>query len=277
MYVIAMVDYFTKVAELYPVEDKSAMTVARAFYHAWICRYGVPEKLTSDNGSEFQSDFTHMVQRLGIEHIYTSANHPSTNGAVERVNQTIKRMLTSHFNEHPTNWLDSLPQMLFSYMRSPHRSLDFLCPSDMLLGFLPKIPIAVRDVVIAHVEAASPAEYVIGLQDHLRNQYNHIKTVLDRQITNNILSSMDPPKRKNPDLNVGDLVLEVAPGRGPLQTNTRGPFLIVDLDDSRTHATLSTGTTQFKDARLFNRYTSHLVLFKAKPPAAALGGETERR
>ncbi len=52
-----------KVAELHPVNDKSAMTVARAFYRAWICRYGVPAKLTSDNGSEFQSDFTHMVQR----------------------------------------------------------------------------------------------------------------------------------------------------------------------------------------------------------------------
>ena len=31
VYVVAMVDYFTKVAELHPVNDKSAMTVARAF------------------------------------------------------------------------------------------------------------------------------------------------------------------------------------------------------------------------------------------------------
>jgi hypothetical protein len=104
-------------------------------------------------------------------------------------------------------------------MRSPHRSLDFLCPFEMLLGFQPKIPIAVRDVVIGHVEAASPTQHVTGLQDHLRSQYDHIKTVLDRQITRNILSSMDPPTRRNQDLNVGDLVLEVAPGCGPLQTN----------------------------------------------------------
>ena len=182
-------------------------------------------------------------------------------------------MLTAHFNEHPTNSLDSLPQMLFSYMRSLHRSLDFLCPFEMLLGFQPKIPIAVCDVVIGHVDAASPAEYVIGLQDHLRSQYDHIKTVLDQQITQRILNSMEPPRQKNQDLNVGDLVLEVAPGRGPLQTNTRGPFLIVDLDDTKTYATLSTGQTQFKDARTFNRHTGHLVPFKAKPPAAALGGE----
>jgi hypothetical protein len=64
VYVVVMVDYFTKVAELYPVTEKSSLTVARAFYHAWICRYGVPQKVTSDNGKEFASHFHHMLQAI---------------------------------------------------------------------------------------------------------------------------------------------------------------------------------------------------------------------
>jgi Integrase zinc binding domain len=50
VWVVVMVDYFTKVAELAPVENKTALTVARAFYTSWICRYGVPEVVTTDKG-----------------------------------------------------------------------------------------------------------------------------------------------------------------------------------------------------------------------------------
>jgi hypothetical protein len=262
-----MVDYFTKVAEIRPIMNKVALTVAQVFYDAWICRYGAPARITSDNGTEFQSDFKHMVARLGIEHIFTSANHPSANGAVERVNQTIKRMLMTHFNEHPTNWTKTLPQMQFAYMRSPHDSLDFLCPFQMLMGFSPKLPLPVSEVIVGMVDA--PAQYVLGLQDRLRCQQDQIKLVLDRKANRNILARLRGRKRHNKDLNVGDLVLEVAPGRGPLQTNTRGPFLIVGLDDGKTHATLSTGQTHFKEARLFKRHTSHLVLYKPKPLPAS--------
>ncbi len=160
--VVAMVDYFTKVVELSPIKEKSALTVARVFYNAWVCRYGVPAKLTSDNGSEFRSDFTHMVQRLGIEHVHTSANHPNANGAVEWVNQTIKRMLTAHYNEHPTDLLDSLPNKLHSYMRSPHDSLGLLLFRCSWV-FCPRCLFQLEKWSLIRLMRPRPPKYVVGL------------------------------------------------------------------------------------------------------------------
>jgi hypothetical protein len=60
-HVVIMVDYFTKAAEFAIVYDKSAATVAKAFYHSWICRYFVPAYVTSDNGHEFESEFVHLL------------------------------------------------------------------------------------------------------------------------------------------------------------------------------------------------------------------------
>jgi transposase InsO family protein len=65
--------------------------------------------VTTDNGGEFQSDFKHLLSRLGIHHINTSANHPNANGVIERLNQTIKRMLIAHHGDYPNNWIESLP------------------------------------------------------------------------------------------------------------------------------------------------------------------------
>jgi cleavage and polyadenylation specificity factor subunit 1 len=90
VFVVIMIDYFTKVAEWVPADNKQPITVARAFYDNWICRYGAPSVITTDNGGEFKADFTHMVSRLGTYHVYTSANHPSANGVAERLVRSAK-------------------------------------------------------------------------------------------------------------------------------------------------------------------------------------------
>ena len=109
LWIVCMIDYFTKVVEIVPIAHKDAQTVANVFYYHWVCRYGVPNCLTSDNGTEFLTHFSHLVSRLKIKHIRTSVNHPSANGAVERFNRTLKESMTKFFNDHPSNWVETLP------------------------------------------------------------------------------------------------------------------------------------------------------------------------
>jgi hypothetical protein len=66
VYVMLCIDYFTKVAEMTPIDDKLPTTTAHAFYNSWICRYGTPAVVTTDNGPEFLGEFVHMLSRLGI-------------------------------------------------------------------------------------------------------------------------------------------------------------------------------------------------------------------
>jgi hypothetical protein len=260
VFVVIMIDYFTKVAEWVPVENKQPITVARAFYDHWICRYGAPSVITTDNGGEFKADFTHMVSRLGIYHVYTSANHPSANGVAERLVRSVKTMLTTHFNEHPADWMSALPMMRLAYMCRPHSSLNGLAPCEMLFGFRPKLPLAVSDVLINSFCAAIPftdGEYFHQLQHKLNLLREDAVLALDQNMHNNIMAKMKKgDKKPNRDIKEGDLVLEITPVSGPLKTNLKGPFLVVRLNHSQNIALLKTGHTQHRVARYFKR--SHI-------------------
>ena len=60
-HILVVLDYFSKVAEFVPITSKEAVVVAQHFYNQWVCRYGVPSLLTSDNGTEFAAEFAHML------------------------------------------------------------------------------------------------------------------------------------------------------------------------------------------------------------------------
>eukprot|EP00884_Botryococcus_braunii_P019638 jgi/Botrbrau1/6358/Bobra.0098s0017.1 len=142
---------------------------------------------------------------------------------------------------------------------------DLGCISDpeMLYGYMPKLPLAVRDVLVNVAEALSPEHHVCKLQDKLRKQYDLVARALDNAMHKNIIGQAHKLRRKTKctDLEVGDLVLEVANIAGPLQTGLKGPFKIVSLNDTKTIAVLETGHTRFKERKSFKRHTSHLVKY----------------
>ena len=49
-------------------------------------RYGLPEVLVSDNGTQFKNPkFARFTRDNGIQHIFTPPYHPASNGAAESV------------------------------------------------------------------------------------------------------------------------------------------------------------------------------------------------
>ena len=95
-YIMVITDSFSKYTELAAIPDKTAVTVAKAFFESWICRHGVPVMIISDRGKEFlNSVMVDLCGYLGINHNATSSYHPQTNSQAETYNKTMIRYLSS--------------------------------------------------------------------------------------------------------------------------------------------------------------------------------------
>ena len=61
-------------------------------------RNGIPKQLVSDNGPQFcAEEFRQFMKNNGIEHIRTAPYHPASNGAAERLVQTLKQSLRASY------------------------------------------------------------------------------------------------------------------------------------------------------------------------------------
>ena len=80
-YVLVLADYYTKYVEAYAVPDERAETVARKLVDEFICRYGVPHEIHSDQGRNFESNvFQQMCRLLGIKKTRTTPYNPKSDG-----------------------------------------------------------------------------------------------------------------------------------------------------------------------------------------------------
>jgi transposase InsO family protein len=83
-YVLAITDVFTKWVEAFPTKSTDTETLATILTNEIVCRYGVPEKLHSDQGANLTSKMIQsLCEKLGIKRTQSSAYHPQGNGQVE--------------------------------------------------------------------------------------------------------------------------------------------------------------------------------------------------
>ena len=52
--ILSIIDGLTGLSEAVPIEDQRAVTFAHSLYAEWISRYGVPEQIHSDRGTQFE-------------------------------------------------------------------------------------------------------------------------------------------------------------------------------------------------------------------------------
>ncbi|XP_075743965.1 uncharacterized protein LOC142802803 [Rhipicephalus microplus] len=102
-----------------------------ACIHELFCRFGFPETLVSDNGSQFISaEFRAYLKHRGIRHVRTAPYHPSSNGLAERFVQTLKSALRKI---SPRSASEELADFLLAYRNTPHATTGE-APSTLLLG-----------------------------------------------------------------------------------------------------------------------------------------------
>jgi hypothetical protein len=97
------------------------------FIKSSICKFGVPNRIITDNGSQFTSGaFQGYCEDLGIQICYAFVAHPESDGQVERANaETLKGLKTHTYDglkKHGKKWIDELPCALWGNWTSPGRA-----------------------------------------------------------------------------------------------------------------------------------------------------------
>jgi hypothetical protein len=139
-YIMVITDAFTKYVELIALPNKEAETVATALFNRWICRYGVPLEIITDQGKEFVNLLSEELWKLlGVIHNTTTAHHPQCNAQAEVANKTIAKYLSGFVDETTLDWELYLAPLMFSYNTSFHKSIQ-TTPFFLTFGMLPRMP-----------------------------------------------------------------------------------------------------------------------------------------
>lgn len=88
-YVLTFQDELSKFTLAVPIGQQDAMTIARAFVEEIILKFGIPQTILTDQGSNFMSEvFGNVCKLLKVKKIKFTAYHPQTNGALESTSGT---------------------------------------------------------------------------------------------------------------------------------------------------------------------------------------------
>uniref|UniRef100_A0A673JMS7 Integrase catalytic domain-containing protein n=1 Tax=Sinocyclocheilus rhinocerous TaxID=307959 RepID=A0A673JMS7_9TELE len=99
-HLLVVVDYCSKWVELFPLRVAKAPQITRILIEEIFTRWGTPMYLVSDRGTQFTSQLLSLVcKQWSVIQKLTTAAHPQTN-LTERVNRTLKTMISSYVQDH---------------------------------------------------------------------------------------------------------------------------------------------------------------------------------
>ena len=114
---------------------------------------------------------------LGVRKLRTSPYHPQTDGQVERMNRTLKSILTAYVNKDHSDWDAHLPLALFAYRNSVHSSSG-VSPFKAIYGREATTPLVLMNNK-PEAKEQFISNYCDELEKTLKDVHREIKTKID--------------------------------------------------------------------------------------------------
>ena len=231
-YIFVITDAFTRFTWIHPMEDKSAISVAKAITK-FMGTFSAPEIIISDNGAEFNNRMITEFMRLNKCKFKTViAYRPSSNGLVESKNKQIVSILRQLVSEDRTNWADKLDLVMLALNSAVNRSV----------GETPYFLMYNRDAQIPIDCFKKSYRAVYNLEDYITFAMNSQKQVYEIVKRNLEIAQKRYAKEYDSrlktavaDIRVGSRVYvkRCRPKVDKLETPFVGPFRVLEIEKDK--------------------------------------------
>lgn len=227
-YILTIQCDLTKFIEGYPLLNKEAETVAKAFIENFVLRYGIPSEVVTDQGTEFLAKvFRESCELLHISHLNSTAHHHETLGMIENSHKHLGAYLRMRANEESNNWSNWVHFWCFSYNNTVNSSTLYT-PYELVFGKPSRIPQNIENQIDPIYNFDNyPIELKYRLQKAWKDaRENLVKVKIKRKQTFD-------RNCKKVDYKIGDKVLlENKNIENKLDALFSGPYEIIDVKNS---------------------------------------------
>ena len=134
---LVLQDHFSSYVVAYVVKDQTARTATETLRNGYFGLFGAPAYLISDQGKAFMGHIiTHLCDLYRVQKLRTSPYHAQ----VERMNQTIIRMIGKLEEDKKACWSKHLPELLLAY-NATCSAVTGYNPYYLLFGRRSRIPV----------------------------------------------------------------------------------------------------------------------------------------
>lgn len=226
--VLVVTDVFTKFTQAYSTKDQKAETTAKVLLREWFMKYGVPERLHSDQGRNFESEvIAELCKLYGVKKTRTTPYRPQGNAQCERYNRTLHDLLRTLPPERKRRWPEYLPELVYAYNVTPHSSTGY-APFYLLFGVQPRLPV---DALLGReCESDRKQDWLSVHPERLRQAHDKARMYSERKAAERV--ALQNEKVYCPPVELGQLVfLRHRPqGRNKIQ-DAWGPtvYRVIDI------------------------------------------------
>ncbi|KAL2093139.1 hypothetical protein ACEWY4_010451 [Coilia grayii] len=170
--VLVVTDHFTRYAQAFPCRDQRALTVAKTLFEKFFVHYGLPSRIHSDQGRDFESRLIkELLGMLGVRKSRTSPYHPQGDAQPERFNRTLLSMLGTLDPAKRSRWSQSISQLVHAYNCTKNESTGY-SPYLLMFGREARLPIDICFNASADGrEQVKYQQYVENMKRDLQNAY----------------------------------------------------------------------------------------------------------
>ena len=232
-FILVAIDYFTKWVEAASYASVTKNVVVKFVKRELICRYGLPEKIITDNGTNLNNKLMReLCDDFKIQHHNSSPYRPKMNGAVEAANKNIKKIVQKMVVTY-RDWHEMLPFALHGY-RTSVRTSTGATPFSLVYGMEAVLPIEVeipslRVLMEAKLEEA---EWVQARFDQINLiEGKRLTALCHGQLYQRRMKRAHEKKVRPREFQEGDLVLKkILPihkqSQGKWTPNYEGPYVV---------------------------------------------------